>query len=452
MLKTQPLLAETQYGTTPYRHVIVFLYCASIIANLGLGICFTPIQSNLIDIYGQSIYMVTFCTRIIGNVLTPILNFPANYLLDKYGLKFGVLVANVATLGALWVSTLCNHSFMYLMIGQVLAAIGHAFLLSVPQKISVVWYAPEGRVLSTTIMAMAILLGNAIGAQFPGFFVENNASGEAGKQQIFNMLFFMAILGSALVAPTFLLFQTKPKIPPSKAAESKSISYTQSLKMLFRNKNALILIFGGSLIIGTNMTIAAVLQLILKPFDFTNDTVGYCITFSIILGLPSSLIVGGFVGKTKKYKLTVVSVGIAATLSLAAIALAAQTKDALIMKIAFCVFGLAVNPLYPITVEFLCEVSFPVAEVMVGGIFYTLSQLLGTAESFGADAFLEEDVYSQSNATNCFYLMIAVDIIGVLCLVASKQDLRRSYYESNALEQVYSISDIQSGFETDKTH
>jgi len=47
------------------------------------------------------------------------------------------------TMGALWISTLCNKSFMYLLAGQILAAVGHAFLLSVPQKISVVWYAPE---------------------------------------------------------------------------------------------------------------------------------------------------------------------------------------------------------------------------------------------------------------------------------------------------------------------
>jgi len=40
--------------------------------------------------------------------------------------------------------------------------------------------------------------------------------------------------------------------------------------MLLKNKNAWFLILGGSLVLGTNFTIAAVLQLILKPFDFTN--------------------------------------------------------------------------------------------------------------------------------------------------------------------------------------
>jgi len=54
-----------------------------------------------------------------------------------------VLVANVASLAALWVSTLANQSFIYLLVGQVFAAVGHAFLLSVPQKVSVVWFAPD---------------------------------------------------------------------------------------------------------------------------------------------------------------------------------------------------------------------------------------------------------------------------------------------------------------------
>ncbi len=85
-------------------------------------------------------------------------------------------------------------------------------------------------------------------------------------------------------------------------------------------------------------------------------------------------------GKTRKYKATLISLGIGAALSLLSICFAAKTENSLIMKLAFCVFGLIVNPIYPITVELLCEISFPVAEVMVGGIFYTLSQLLGTAE------------------------------------------------------------------------
>ena len=89
---------------------------------------------------------------------------------------------------------------------------------------------------------------------------------------------------------------------------------------------------------------------------------------------------GGYVGRTRKYKSAVVGVGLAATISLGSIVLAAISKDALLMKLAFCVFGFVVNPLYPILCEFLCEVSFPVSELTVGGIFYTLSQLLGTAE------------------------------------------------------------------------
>jgi len=63
-------------------------------------------------------------------------------------------------------------------------------------------------------MSMAILLGNAVGAQFPNFFVDNDAAGESGAVQIYNMLFFMAILGTVLLLPTFVLFQEKPKIAP----------------------------------------------------------------------------------------------------------------------------------------------------------------------------------------------------------------------------------------------
>lgn len=132
---------------------------------------------------------------------------------------------------------------------------------------------------------MSILLGNAIGAQFPNFFVDNDAAGDSGLQQVYNMLLFMAILGSALITPSFCFFKAKPPHPPrfvfisfclmliflySKAAEARKLPYLKSLKILFTDSSTLFLIIGASLLFGTNMTIAAVLQFILQPYGFTN--------------------------------------------------------------------------------------------------------------------------------------------------------------------------------------
>ena len=138
--------------------------------NLSLGICFSPIQSNLANvsikhkplpyttkIYGKSVFEVNFSTRLIGNIVTPPFNFIANYVLDEYGLKPGVsllfpiqsysllkvLFGNVASLAGLWISVLAKQSFYSLLGGQVVASIGHAFLLGAPQKISLTWFAPN---------------------------------------------------------------------------------------------------------------------------------------------------------------------------------------------------------------------------------------------------------------------------------------------------------------------
>ena len=59
---------------------------------------------------------------------------------------------------------------------------------------------------------------------------------------------------------------------------------------------------------------------------------------------------------------------------------AAKSKNPYIMGAAFCCFGLLVNPMYPLIIEFMCELSFPVSEATAGGIFYVFGQILGTVE------------------------------------------------------------------------
>ena len=53
-----------------------------------------------------------------------IFNFPANYVLDKGGLKVGVLLGILLTVTGMWMKCLINHNFYFVLAGQVIAAIG----------------------------------------------------------------------------------------------------------------------------------------------------------------------------------------------------------------------------------------------------------------------------------------------------------------------------------------
>ena len=50
--------------------------------------------------------------------------FPTNYVLDKGGLKLGVLMGLIFTAAGMWVKCLINQGFYFVLIGQFIAALG----------------------------------------------------------------------------------------------------------------------------------------------------------------------------------------------------------------------------------------------------------------------------------------------------------------------------------------
>ena len=51
-------------------------------------------------------------------------NFPANYALDKIGLRFGVILGTLLTAIGMWVKVLVNFHFNWVLVGQAFAAVG----------------------------------------------------------------------------------------------------------------------------------------------------------------------------------------------------------------------------------------------------------------------------------------------------------------------------------------
>lgn len=99
-----------------------------------------------------------------------------------------------------------------------------------------------------------------------------------------------------------------------------------------------------------------------------------------MFGLISSIYVGHYVSQTKAYKKTLVVIAAGTVVLLFVTVFAMMTQNVYFLGLIFCIFGIIVNPMYPIVVELLCEISFPVGEAVAGSFFYILSQLFGAGE------------------------------------------------------------------------
>jgi FLVCR family feline leukemia virus subgroup C receptor-related protein len=106
----------------------------------------TPISVPVGRAYGQSdavVAIIPMC-YMITYVLV---NFPSNWVLDVKGVKKGIVVgAFLTSLGACFRCFITSH-FAFVILGQILCAIGQPFVLNAPTKIAVRWFLPKNVIL-----------------------------------------------------------------------------------------------------------------------------------------------------------------------------------------------------------------------------------------------------------------------------------------------------------------
>lgn len=123
-------------------------------------------------------------------------------------------------------------------------------------------------------------LGIGIGLGLTQVFVENDPSTADGLQQIYNMNFFYAAVGTVIISPTFIFFTKKPPTPPryskietflnfSAAAGAVKYNFWEALRSMARNKTFRLFILGSGLFYGGFNVIPNALQPLLSSFGFT---------------------------------------------------------------------------------------------------------------------------------------------------------------------------------------
>lgn len=81
------------------------------------------------------------------------MNFPCVYVVEKYGLRWGVIGGIVSTAVGLWIRCLINYSFIFALIGQTVIALGQPLLYNSPAKVTTNWFPQKERPVATMVGA-----------------------------------------------------------------------------------------------------------------------------------------------------------------------------------------------------------------------------------------------------------------------------------------------------------
>ena len=391
-----------------------------------------PIAEQIENAYGVANYeVVTISLVYMGFFI--VFNFPSNYVIDKYGIRVGVVAGILFTLVGQYLKCLINleGGFSILIFGQMIAAVGQPFLANAPTKVAQQWYSEEGRVIATTIGAAANPLGVACGFVLPALFVGDKDTLPENKvharEDIFYSLLLQAGLTTVVAILVLISFREKPPTPPSASCEVEKTEFRKSLPLLLKNKNALLLanIFG--FIMGVFNALGSVAAIMAKSAHYDAAYSPVLGAVFIIGGMIGSALFGIWVEKTKRYKLATILICVLSTIMMGLLIVSFAIRSVgFTAGMCLCI-GLVMIPIMPVGFDFVLELTFPVGEAMSTGLLFSMGQLWGIVFTVMTTGLVTDYDF---NGT-----LISGGVMMICCGVAAalsffmKEDLRRKKME-----------------------
>ena len=106
------------------RYIIVLLYAIPCMSNAAMWATFSPISAEVKDYYGVSDIEVQYCSFVFM-VVYIFVNFPSNYIIEEKSLAGGIFIGTGFTIAGTLLRILIKRSFIYVLLGQTLGAIGY---------------------------------------------------------------------------------------------------------------------------------------------------------------------------------------------------------------------------------------------------------------------------------------------------------------------------------------
>ena len=245
--------------------------------------------------------------------------------------------------------------------GTVLVGAAQPFFQCTPPLLSATWFGADERALATAVainfnqvgIATAFLVGGAM------------AGSTEGLAQYFDLITLLSVL---VATGAFLQFQERPPTPPSSSMAAKMLEESKNPQPApnFVDESRKLLAVPGFtralaafvVSIGVSNVLSAFIEETLLSSGVTAqetiDFAGAGFQAAIVLG---GIVLGGYVDRTKRYKLVTQSCLFASLLLVLPLGL--STASTPVVLGTLIALGALIGPVQPINAELAVEVSYP---------------------------------------------------------------------------------------------
>ena len=290
------ITSSSEYKAYGYRWIVLILYILIGMVTQIFWLTFAPINSDAATHMSVSNEAMIQLTATFMYAYIPA-NFLASYLIDKWGMRWGVGVGVILTGVFGFLRYFNNTNFWWVLSMQIGIAIGQPFILNASVKLAAEWFKEDEKAMATGLGTMAQFLGSII-----GMVVSPILHTLIGM----NGLLLSYGIGGLVIAVLYLAFvKTKPPTPPNAYAEKTKVLMWEGVKRLFKTRDFVILTVCIFIALGAFNAMSTLIDGIfedqLPPGD--TETAGFIAGVLIFGGILGAIILAGISDKVKKRKI-----------------------------------------------------------------------------------------------------------------------------------------------------
>lgn len=181
----------------------------------------------------------------------------------------------------------------------------------------------------------------------------------------------------------FVLFQLiireKPETPPSAvaAAPPSELTFWESFRVMWANKNFMVLALSYALIYGVYCAIGTTMSNLLNPFGYTPTEISVAGGFCLFAGVIGALLVGCYLDCTAYYRRTHATLSIMTFISCLVTIVTLKLGSGSLGEIMFAIIlvGISSVSFFPTSLSYGAELTFPLQPALVNACMNFLGQI-----------------------------------------------------------------------------
>ena len=405
---------EVIYQETPFRFCVVISYCLLSFANAVGWVTYSSTADKYKEAYNLTSNQVNMF-GLIYMILYPIVCIPEAYLVDNVSTYLALSLSSFTTLLGSLLKAFPNKLYLA-YIGQVLCSVFQPVILNSPAKISAVWFKDENRAKITTVCVISNNLGVMFGIIFHTFFINDNSENQNYKTQFEKYVLAEFILTTIFCLPTFFLVRNKPKIPVSPSQNQyQAPPIKTSLKLLFTNKNFIILLVCFTCVIGIWNMYGTIFTPYMAKYDISDNRAAIISSIANFVSIFFAMVGSYILDKTKKFRFILLICNLCALIIMILFTFLLEFVKNLDVVFAFSILLYSSLVGFLITIhtngmDYVCELTYPVGESQSGGIIMSMNQIFGIGLTYLGQFFID-DIKEYKYITNiltCTTLLISL--------------------------------------------